>query len=78
MKWDSELAALAVRVRQAFGRRALADAYIRVLEAALHEDCSPELEELAVAAQDANITIVDGTASADSLKKELRRMLAVH
>jgi hypothetical protein len=76
MKWDPELSALAIKVRDTFGRRALADAYVRALAATPHASCPPELEELI--AHDVNIKIVDGSASTRFLKDELRRMLAVH
>jgi hypothetical protein len=44
MKWDPELTALADQVRETFGRRALADAYVRALMAAPRTECPPELE----------------------------------
>lgn len=76
MKWDPELTALADQVRETFGRRALADAYVRALAAAPRSECPPELEELFE--EDDEIKVVDVDASAASLKRELRRMLTRH
>jgi|KBSMisStandDraft_5_1062788.scaffolds.fasta_scaffold00831_18 hypothetical protein len=75
MKWDPELTALADQVRETFGRRALAEAYVRALVAAPRTECPPELE---LFEEDDQISIVDGQASAASLKSELRRMLTRH
>jgi hypothetical protein len=75
MKWDPELTALADQVRETFGRRALADAYVRALVAAPRTECPPELE---LFEDDDQISVVDGEASAASLKSELRRMLTRH
>jgi hypothetical protein len=75
MKWDPELTALADQVRETFGRRALADAYVRALVASPRTECPPELEFLE---EDDDIRIVDGDASAASLKRELRRLLTKH
>ena len=75
MKWDPELTALADQVRETFGRRALADAYVRALMAAPRTECPPELE---LFEEDDEIRIVDVEASAASLKRELRRLLTKH
>jgi catalase (peroxidase I) len=75
MKWDPELTALADQVRETFGRRALADAYVRALVAAPRTECPPELE---LFEDDDQISVVDSEASAASLKSELRRMLTRH
>ena len=75
MKWDPELTALADQVRETFGRRALADAYVRALVAAPRTECPPELE---LFEEDDEIRIVDVEASAASLKRELRRLLTKH
>jgi len=76
MTWDPELAALADKVRETFGRQALVDAYVRALAAAPRTECPPELEDLVE--EDDDIKVVDGGASAASLKRELRRMLRKH
>ena len=65
-----------MKVRDTFGGAALADAYVRALTAAPESECPPELEDLVDG--DHDIRVVDGVASAVTLKRELRRMLTAH
>ena len=76
MKWDSELTALAERVRQTYGHHMLAEAYLRALAAVPAIDCPPELEGLV--GNDVGVKVVDAGASIAILKQELRRMLTTH
>jgi hypothetical protein len=79
MSWDKELEDLAVRVCDVFGGRALALAWVRVLQQA-PELPTPLLDvDLdGLVPLDSDAKFVDGADSAAALKAELQTLLRPH
>jgi hypothetical protein len=79
MVWDAELEALVTKVGDVFGEDAVAEAYLRAINATPALQQIPE--DVAAVAElmpaDAHTKFVDGRASAAAFREELRRLLTV-